>query len=83
MPRKDFSRRKSVEAAEIALLDRRLVTIPAADWKKFEAWANSPPADIPELRELAASKPVGRTDAIPAVMIVRIADLRQNGFNSD
>jgi uncharacterized protein (DUF1778 family) len=57
MPEKDFTRRKSVEAAEIALLDRRLVTIPAASWKKFRAWASSPPVDIPELRKLAASKP--------------------------
>jgi uncharacterized protein (DUF1778 family) len=54
----DFIRRKAVEAAELAVLDRRLVTIPAASWKKFEEWVNSPPKDIPELRELAASKPV-------------------------
>ena len=54
----DFIRRKAVEAAELAVLDRRLVTIPAADWKKFEEWVNSPPKDIAELRQLAASKPI-------------------------
>ena len=33
----DFVRRKAVEAAEIELLDRRVITIPAKDWARFEA----------------------------------------------
>jgi uncharacterized protein (DUF1778 family) len=58
MPKRDFVRSKAVETTELAVLDRRLVTIPAAKWKKFEKWVDSPPKDIPELRELASFKPV-------------------------
>lgn len=54
----DFIRRKAVEAAELAIMDRRVVTIPAEHWEKFEAWVNSPPRDLPELRRLAATRPV-------------------------
>lgn len=32
----DFGRRKALEAAEMDVLDRRVVTIPAEDWEKFE-----------------------------------------------
>jgi len=31
-----------VEAAETDLFFRGLVTLPATNWKKFEAWANAP-----------------------------------------
>ncbi|AZO29675.1 MULTISPECIES: DUF1778 domain-containing protein [Mesorhizobium] len=54
----DFIRRRAVEAAEMEVLDGRIVTIPAADWEKFEAWAKSPPKPLPGLRRLAASRPV-------------------------
>jgi hypothetical protein len=37
--------------------DRRTVTIPAADWEKFEEWANAPAKTIPALRHLAATRP--------------------------
>jgi uncharacterized protein (DUF1778 family) len=53
----DFVRSKAIEAAEIALLDRRQVTIPAADWARVEAWANAPAKDVPGLRDLAATRP--------------------------
>ena len=36
----DFVRQRALEAAETDLLDRRVVTIPAKDWAKFEAWAS-------------------------------------------
>ena len=49
----DFIRRKAVEAAEIEVLERRVVTIPATRWKKFEAWVSEPPRDVPRLRALA------------------------------
>ena len=49
----DFVRRKALDAAELDMTERRIVTIPAKDWKKFEAWANEPAAEIRELRELA------------------------------
>ena len=54
----DFIRRKAVEAAEMEVLDGRVVTIPAADWEKFEKWAKSAPKTLPRLRRLAASRPV-------------------------
>ena len=53
----DFVRRKAIEAAEMELLDQRLVTIPAAEWEKFEAWAHAPAKAVPGLRELAATRP--------------------------
>ncbi|TPI31801.1 DUF1778 domain-containing protein [Mesorhizobium sp. B3-1-6] len=54
----DFIRRKAVEAAEMEVLDGRIVTIPAADWERFEAWAKSAPKKLPGLQRLAASRPV-------------------------
>lgn len=54
----DFIRRKAVEAAEMEVLDGRVVTIPAVDWEKFEEWAKSSPKTLPGLRTLAASRPV-------------------------
>lgn len=53
----DFIRRKALEAAEIDVLDHRMVTIPAADWEQFENWVQSPAQDVPALRELAATRP--------------------------
>ena len=53
----DFVRRKALEAAELEVLDQRLITIPAADWERFEAWAMAPAKPVPALRELAATKP--------------------------
>ena len=53
----DFVRRTAVEGAETALMDHRLVTIPAEDWEKFEAWANVPPREVPALRALAETRP--------------------------
>ncbi len=53
----DFVRRKAVEAAEMDVLERRIVTIPAADWEKFEAWVEQPAKDVPALRDLAAHRP--------------------------
>ncbi len=38
----DFVRRKSLEAAEIEVLNRSVVTIQAQDWDAFEAWAKRP-----------------------------------------
>ena len=56
----DFVRRTAIEGAEMALMDHRLVTIPAEDWEKFEAWANAPPREVPALRALAETRPAWR-----------------------
>jgi len=56
----DFIRRKAVEAAEMELLQQDHVTIPAADWEKFEAWVDSPAKDVPALRDLAKTRPQWR-----------------------
>ncbi len=53
----DFVRRKAVEAAEMDVLGSRVIVIPAADWKKFEAWVSEPAKDNPALRDLAAHRP--------------------------
>ena len=54
----DFVRRRALEAAETDLLNRRIVTIPAKDWARFEAWASAPARDVPALRKLSKTRPV-------------------------
>jgi uncharacterized protein (DUF1778 family) len=54
----DFVRRKAIEAAEMDVLARAVVTIPAADWERFEHWLDAPAKAVPGLRDLAASRPV-------------------------
>ena len=54
----DFIRRRAIEAAEMDVLDRRIVTIAAKDWARFEAWASAPARDVPALRKLAKTRPV-------------------------
>lgn len=56
----DFIRRKAVEAAEIELVQQNRVVIPAADWERFEAWADSPAKEVPALGELAMATPPWR-----------------------
>ncbi len=56
----DFVRRKALEAAEMDMLERPIVTIPAKDWEAFEAWANRPPQTITALEELARTDPAWR-----------------------
>jgi uncharacterized protein (DUF1778 family) len=56
----DFVRRKALEAAEMDLLERPVVTIPAKDWEAFEAWANRPPRRIAAIEELACTDPAWR-----------------------
>ena len=56
----DFVRRKALEAAEMDMLERPAVTIPAKDWEAFEAWANRPPEKIAALEELARADPAWR-----------------------
>jgi len=49
----DFVRRKAVEAAEAEVLNRSIVTIPAADWEALEAWLDRPAETVPALVALA------------------------------
>jgi len=56
----DFVRRKAVEAAEIEILDRRSIVIPAKDWEKFEGWVDAPAQEIRGLRDLAGRSPTWR-----------------------
>jgi uncharacterized protein (DUF1778 family) len=57
----DFIRRKSIEAAEIELMRRNVVTIPAAEWEKFEAWSRQPPRRVKGLKALAGLMPGWRS----------------------
>jgi len=50
-------RRKAMEAAEVDVLNRTTVTIPAKDWEAFEAWASRPAEVVPALVELARRVP--------------------------
>lgn len=56
----DFVRRKALEAAELDVLERRIVTIPAKDWARFEAWAAKPARRIPGLADLVRRPPTWR-----------------------
>ena len=56
----DFVRRKALEAAEIAVTERRIVAIPAKDWARFEAWARKPAREVAALKELAKRPPTWR-----------------------
>jgi uncharacterized protein (DUF1778 family) len=56
----DFVRRKALEAAEADVLERRIVTIPAKDWERFETWAAKPAREIAALKELAGKPPTWR-----------------------
>jgi uncharacterized protein (DUF1778 family) len=56
----DFVRRKALEAAESDMLEHRIVTIPAKDWERFEAWAAKPVREIAGLKELACRPPTWR-----------------------
>jgi len=56
----EFVRRKALDAAEVDVLERRSVVIPAKDWKKFEDWANRPAREIEGLKELAQKAPTWR-----------------------
>jgi uncharacterized protein (DUF1778 family) len=53
----DFMRRKAVEAAEVEVLGRSIVTIPAKDWERFEAWLNEPAVANPALKKLGGIIP--------------------------
>ena len=53
----DFMRRKALEAAEMDVLGRNIVTIPARDWEAFEAWVARPAEAVPGLEKLARLKP--------------------------
>ena len=53
----DFVRSKALEQAEIEVLDRRVITIPAEHWEAFESWLKRPPEPSPGLRDLARRRP--------------------------
>lgn len=54
-------RRRAIEAAELELAHSNTVTIPAKDWERFNAWADEPGRDRPELRRLAQESLANRT----------------------
>jgi uncharacterized protein (DUF1778 family) len=53
----DFVRRAAIEAAEMEILNRSNVTIPAESWEAFEAWAARPAEVLPRLKALMQRKP--------------------------
>ena len=53
----DFVRRKALEAAEINVLERSVVTIPAKHWETFESWIARPAEPISALKRLVRKTP--------------------------
>lgn len=53
----DFVRRAAVDAAEMEVLNRSTVTIPAESWEAFEAWAARPAQVLPRLKALLQPRP--------------------------
>lgn len=53
----DFVRRRALEAAEVDVLERSIVTISAKDWPAFEAWVARPARAVPALKKLARKTP--------------------------
>lgn len=53
----EFVRRKALEAAELEVLKRSVVTIPAKDWEAFEAWVARPAEPSSALKRLARKTP--------------------------
>jgi uncharacterized protein (DUF1778 family) len=53
----DFVRRRAIEAAEVDVLNRTIVTIPAEDWEAFESWVKRPAKKLPALQKLARLTP--------------------------
>ena len=53
----DFVRRRALEAAEVDVLERSVVTIPAKDWEAFETWVRRPAKSVPALKRLARKAP--------------------------
>jgi uncharacterized protein (DUF1778 family) len=56
----DFVRRRAIEAAQIDVLERRVVIIPSKDGARFEASAAKPARTIAGLKELARRPPTWR-----------------------
>ena len=56
----DFVRQKALEAAEVEVMERRIVSIPAKDGERFEAWAAKPARVVAGLKELAVTRPKWR-----------------------
>ena len=54
----EFIRRKALEAAELELMEQRVVEIPNGMWEQFEAWLDAPAKTSPALKRLATMNPV-------------------------
>lgn len=53
----DFIRRKALEAAELELLERRVIEIPASKWAEIEALVKAPAKVIPAVKGLVRYAP--------------------------
>jgi len=54
----DFMRRKALEAADMELIDRRIITLSEEAWNAFDAAMKAPAEEIPALRELFQRTPI-------------------------
>ena len=56
----DFVRRQALDAAELVLMQRNVVTIAPEHWDELESWLNRPSRKPENLQKLAKSGPVWR-----------------------
>ncbi len=68
----DFVRRKAPDAAEIDLLERPLVTIPAADWEAFVGYVTLSAGQI-ERAALPKLLQRNKPDPVPATLLGQLA----------
>lgn len=54
----DFVRRKALESAELEIINRTVVTIPAKEWEAFESWLKRPAKPNKALKKLVRTVPV-------------------------
>ena len=54
----DFVRRSAVEAAELEMMERTIIKIPAGKWHEIEVWMNEPAKELPGMRRLASITPI-------------------------
>jgi len=66
----DFTRCESLEATEMEVLNRSVVTISARNWVAFEAWLDRPAETVPALVELAQRRPSWEAETVEALALL-------------
>ena len=54
----DFVRRKTLEAAELEMIERRVIEIPEEQWHQIESLLVAPAKSIPAVKQLQKFQPI-------------------------